>query len=63
MKRRPDMVDGITPSAKLAARSLIDILKEIWWRRRELNPDPKAAAAGVYMLSRFSSKFRPRQSK
>jgi len=29
----------------------------IWWRRRELNPDPKANAEGIYMLSRFS--FRP----
>ncbi len=26
----------------------------IWWRRRELNPDPKANAEGLYMLSRFS---------
>jgi hypothetical protein len=24
------------------------------WRRRELNPDPKADHAGIYMLSRFS---------
>jgi len=28
-----------------------------WWRRRESNPDPKANAEGIYMLSRFS--FRP----
>src|SRR5438270_11783234 len=25
-----------------------------WWRRRELNPDPKANAEGLYMLSCFS---------
>jgi len=25
-----------------------------WWRRRELNPDPKANAEGIYMLSCFS---------
>src|SRR6266852_9422816 len=25
-----------------------------WWRRRELNPDPKANAEGLYMLICFS---------
>jgi len=25
-----------------------------WWRRRELNSDPKANAEGLYMLSHFS---------
>src|SRR5262249_29793772 len=25
-----------------------------WWRRRELNPDPKVNAEGLYMLSCFS---------
>src|SRR5437868_2733954 len=29
-----------------------EILK--WWRRRESNPDPKANAEGLYMLSCFS---------
>ncbi len=29
----------------------------LWWRRRESNPDPKANAEGLYMLSYFS--FRP----
>src|ERR1700680_755656 len=26
----------------------------IWWRRRELNPDPKANAEGLYMLICFA---------
>src|ERR1041385_7607651 len=26
----------------------------LWWRRRELNPDPKVNAEGLYMLSCFS---------
>ncbi len=26
----------------------------LWWRRRESNPDPKANAEGLYMLSCFS---------
>jgi len=25
-----------------------------WWRRRELNSDPKTNAEGLYMLIRFS---------
>ena len=30
------------------------VLTRIWWRRRELNPDPKANAEGLYMLICFS---------
>src|SRR5258708_4456870 len=29
----------------------------VWWRRRELNPDPKANAEGLYMLICFSFRF------
>ena len=29
-------------------------LEMFWWRRRESNPDPKANAEGLYMLSCFS---------
>jgi hypothetical protein len=46
------------------------VLTRIWWRRRELNPDPKANAEGLYMLIYFSfrpafrpDKFRPTLSK
>src|ERR1043165_9603779 len=27
---------------------------DVWWRRRELNSDPKVNAEGLYMLSCFS---------
>jgi len=27
---------------------------DLWWRRRESNPDPKVNAEGLYMLSCFS---------
>ena len=52
----------------LAAHCLL--LTVLWWRRRELNPDPKANAEGLYMLSCFSfrqtfqpDKFRPIPTK
>ena len=34
--------------------------KDGWWRRRELNSDPKVVAGALYMLSRFSFRKGPK---
>ena len=34
--------------------------ERFWWRRRELNSDPKAVAGALYMLSRFSFRKDPK---
>ena len=39
------------------------LLTVFWWRRRELNPDPKANAEGLYMLSCFSFRQTLRPDK
>src|SRR5262245_44622872 len=38
-------------------------IKMVWWRRRELNSDPKTNAEGIYMLSRFSCLSRRIETK
>src|SRR6266849_6770569 len=39
---------------KLLLSAYCLLLTVFWWRRRELNPDPKANAEGLYMLICFS---------
>jgi len=42
------------PPANAGGTDLLILPSVLWWRRRELNPDPKVNAEGLYMLSCFS---------